>query len=412
MIDDLDLSFGEDYDRGRHRRRHRGGGNPGGERKRRRGRSVAALLMVVVLLGILGGAGWWGFGKVQGYFSVKDFAGAGTGSVTVQVVNGDGGTDIGNKLVTAGVVKSAKAFIDAFDANPDSKNVEPGFYKLRKQMKASLAMAALLARDKNNTLINKVSTQVTIPEGLISLQIFNALSKATNIPVDDFKKAAADPAALGVPAYWLTREDGKPMPKPPSIEGFLYPDTYDFDPGLDATAILKQMVGRFLTVVGQLKFTDNIQQKLGISPYEGLIAASIAQVEAQKAKDMPGVARVLYNRAYKNFACNCLGLDSTVNYWLRVTGREALDSGSISANLMHDKSNPYDTYDFPGLPPGPISSPGQDALNAAMTAPASNNYYFLAIDTAGNTAFAENYTQFCNDVRQAKTNGVSIGLCP
>ncbi|HEY2669994.1 MAG TPA: endolytic transglycosylase MltG [Rugosimonospora sp.] len=412
MIDDLDLSFDEDYDRGRHRRRRRGsGGSAGGQRKRRGGRTVIALLLAVALLGVLGGAGWYGFNKVQNYFSVKDYTGPGTGTVTIQVAAGDGGTDIGNKLVTADVVKSAKSFIDAFDANPNSKDVEPGFYKLRKKMKASLAVTALLARDANNKLINKVSTTVTIPEGMISLQIFNTLSKATNIPVDDFKKAAANPKALGIPDYWFTREDGKPVPNPPSIEGFLYPATYDFDPGSDATTILKAMVGNFLTEVGQLKFTDAVQQKLGISPYEALIAASIAQVEAVRAQDMPGVARVLYNRAYKTFPCNCLGLDSTVNYWLRVTGKAPLESGSISSTLMHDKTNPYDTYDFAGLPPGPISNPGKDALTGAMTAPASNNYYFLAIDKAGTTAFAPNYQQFCAETRQAKANGVSIGTC-
>ncbi|GIH17347.1 endolytic transglycosylase MltG [Rugosimonospora africana] len=407
MIDDLDLSFDEDYDRGRHRRRRRGsGGSP-----KRRGKTFAALFLTLVLLGGLGGAGWYGFGKVQDYFAVKDYSGPGTGSVTVQVAAGDGGTDIGNKLVTVDVVRSAKAFINAYDANPKSKSVEPGFYKLRKQMKASLAVDALLARDKDNKLINKVSTTVTIPEGLISLQVFNTLSKATHIPVDDFKKAAANPAALGIPDYWLKREDGKPMPKPFSIEGFLYPSTYEFDPGTDATTILKTMVGNFLTVVGQLKFPENVQQKFGVSPYEALIAASLAQAEAPKATDMAGVARVLYNRGYKDWPNHRLQLDSTVNYWLRVTGKEALDSGSLTASMLQDTGNPYNTYVISGLPPGPIDNPGEDALKAAINAPPSNNYYFLTIDKAGNTAFATTYDQFCADTRQAKANGVSIGTC-
>src|SRR5258706_15849492 len=115
---------------------------------------------------------------------------------------------------------------------------------------------------------------------------------------------------------------------------------------------------------------------------------------------MAGVARVLYNRAYKSFPCHCLGLDSTVNYWLRVTGKEPLDSGQINTALMHDPNNPYNTYDKPGLPPGPISSPGKEALSAAMTAPASANYYFLAIDKDGHTAFAATYGDFCAKTRQ------------
>ncbi len=407
MIDDLELSFEDDYDRGRHRRGR--GGRPAPRRPRkRRGRSFVALLLTLILLGGLGAGGWYGFTKVRGYFTVQDYAGAGTGDVNVQVAGGDGGTDIANKLVTAGVVRSAKAFINAYNANPDAQKVEPGLYKLHKQMKASLAMAALLARDKDGRLINKASNSITVTEGMISLQIFDKLSKATNIPIDDFKNAAKDPVALGIPDWWFKRQDGKAVT--PSIEGFLYPATYEFDPGTDATTMLKRMVQQFLTVTGDLKFADTVQP-LGLSPYEALIAASITQVEAVFPQDMAGVARVLYNRAYKTFNCNCLGLDSTVNYWLRVTGKEPLDSGQIDTKLMHDPNNPYNTYDKPGLPPGPISNPGKDALTAAMSPAASGNYYFLAIDKAGHTAFAATYSDFCAKTRQAKANGVSIGTC-
>jgi len=409
MIDDLDLSFEDDYDRGRHRRR-RGGGKAVQKRPRRRGRSFFALVLVLILLGGLAGGGWYGFTKVRGYFAVQDYPGAGTGEVNVEVKAGDGGTDIANALVTGDVVHSAKAFINAYNENPNSQKVEPGLYKLHHHMKASLAMDALLARDADGRLLNKASNTVTLAEGLISLQIFEKLSQATKIPVDDFKNAAKDPVALGVPDWWFKRQDGKPVT--PSIEGFLYPATYEFDPGTDATTILKKMVSQFLTVTGDLKFADTVQgPTLSISPYEALIAASITQVEAKFATDMPGVARVLYNRAYKNFAGNSLGLDSTVDYWLRVTGKEPLDSGQISTQLMHDPTNPYNTYDKPGLPPGPISNPGKEALSAAMSAPKSDFYYFLAIDKDGHTAFATTYSDFCAKTRQATANGVSIGVC-
>jgi UPF0755 protein len=410
MIGDLELSFEDDYDRGRHRRGRRGAKARAGRKRRRRwGRSVFAFLFALVLLAMLGLGGWWGFGKVRDYFAVQDYAGAGTGSVTVQVSGGDGGTDIANKLVTADVVRSSKAFIDAYNANPRSQQVEPGFYTLHHQMKAALALDALLARDKDGNLVNRASTRVTITEGMISLQIFDKLAKATKLPVDDFKNAAKDPVALGVPDWWFKRQDNKPVT--PSVEGFLFPATYDFDPGADATTILKAMVRQFVAVTTDLKFADTVQSGLNVSPYEALIAASITQVEASFPADMPGVARVLYNRAYKDFPGHTLGLDSTVNYWLRVTGKEALDSGSIDTKLMHDPSNPYNTYDLPGMPPGPISNPGKEALSAAMAPPASPNYYFLAIDKDGHTAFAATYSDFCKKTREAKANGVSIGTC-
>lgn len=410
MIDELDFAFDDSQDG--HRARHRRGGpRDPRKRKRGRGRSIAALLMTVTLLAVLAAGGWWGFHKVQDYFGTKDYAGSGSGQVTVQVENGDTATDIANKLVTAGVVRSGKAFVDAANANAQSKQIEPGFYQLHQHMKASLALDMLLARDADGALANKISKKVTIPEGLIASQVYQKLSEGTGIPVADFQQAAKDPIKLGVPDWWFKRDDGKKVDKT-NIEGFLYPATYEFDPDADAASVLSAMVNQFNTVVGDLDFANAAQQKYSISPYEALVAASLAQAEAMFPEDMPGVVRVLYNRAYKDFDCNCLQLDSTVNYWLRVTGKEAQDSGNLTVSQLHDKNNPYNTYEIKGLPPGPIDSPGKDALSAAINAPSSNNYYFLAIDKDGHTAFAATYGDFCNKVKQAKNNGVSIGLCP
>ena len=86
--------------------------------------------------------------------------------------------------------------------------------------------------------------------------------------------------------------------------------------------------------------------------------------------------------------------------------------GAINTALMHDPTNPYNTYDKPGLPPGPISNPGKEALQAAMSpAPPNSNVFFLAINKAGKAAFAATQTQFCQLVRQAIANGVSASPC-
>jgi UPF0755 protein len=411
MIDELDLAF-EDDDRGRSRHRRGRGGRParGGRRPKRRGRSLFALFLTLLLLAGLVGGGWYGVNKVRGYFAVKDYPGDGTGSVTIQIADGDQGTDIANKLYTADVVKSAKAFVAAFEANPASKGIEVGFYKLRHQMKASKALDMLLARNPDGSLANKAGSKVTITEGMISTDVFAALSKATNIPAADFANAAKNPAALGLADFWFKRDDNKQVAQ--SIEGFLYPATYDFDPGADATSIMKKIIANFNTEMTKLDFVNQVQSTLHISPYEGLVAASIAQVEGSFPEDMPGIARVLYNRAYSGkFPCDCLGLDSTVNYWLRITGKEAKASGALTTSQLHDPNNPYNTYDLKGLPIGPISNPGADALKGAMTAPKNEFYYFLAIDQAGHTAFASTYPDFCKKTKEAKANGVNIGVC-
>jgi UPF0755 protein len=409
MIDELDFEFEDDYDRGRHRRGARGGSARGGRSpKKRRGRSFAALFFTLILLAGLATGGWFGVTKLKDYFQVPDYPGAGDGFATVRVTPGASGSEVAQSLYQAEVVKSVKAFVNAFDANPGSKGLEVGYYKLHKHMKASMALDMLLARNADNTLANKVSSRVTIKEGEISTDVFNDLSKATNLPVADFVAAAKDPSTLGIPDLWFTRGDGKPVTK--SIEGFLYPATYDFDPGSDATTILKAIIGNFNAEMQKLNFPTAVQ-KFSISPYEALVAASIVQVEAVFPDDMSGVARVLYNRAYKDFPCHCLGLDSTVNYWLRVTGKGAKASGQLTNSELHDPNNPFNTYDKPGLPPGPISNPGNDALSAAINAPSNSFYYFLAIDTAGHTAFAATYADFCKKTREAKAAGVSIGVC-
>jgi peptidoglycan lytic transglycosylase G len=410
MIDELDLGF-DDYERGRSRHRRGRGGKPKVRRPRRRGRSLAALVMAVILLGVLGTAGWLGVSTVRKYFTVKDYPGAGTGQVDVQVEDGDTATDIANKLYNKQVVRSAKAFVNAAQANSKSRGIEVGYYRLHQHMKASLALDMMLARRADGTLANKVSTRVTIPEGTITLDVYAALAKASNIPVAEFKAAAKDPVALGVPAWWYHRDDGKPAMKPPSLEGFLYPATYDFDPGATAKDMLTAMVKKFLDVTTALGLVDAAQQNRHISPYEALIAASIAQVEAL-VPDMPGVVRVLYNRAYgKNFPCSCLGLDSEVNYWLRISGQKPQASGALRVSQLHDPKDPYNTHDKPGLPIGPISNPGKEALAASINPPQNNNVYFLAIDKAGHAAFATNHTQFCHLIDQAIANGVSASRC-
>jgi len=147
-------------------------------------------------------------------------------------------------------------------------------------------------------LINRITNRVTIPEGTISVDIYRRLSDQTKIPVADFTAAAKNPVALGIPDWWLTRTDGKKMLRPPSIEGFLYPDTYELPPHPTAAGVLRMMVNR---LPDRDRRSALRRQRAGQPAHHavrgGWFAASIAQVEATYDKDMPGVARVLYNRA-------------------------------------------------------------------------------------------------------------------
>ena len=396
MIDELDLAFDEHAERGRprHRRTSRGGKKTGA-------RSAVAFVVTFVLLAVLGGGAYLGYSKIKGFFTAADYSGPGTGQVTVQIAPNASLTDMGNTLVGKDVVKSTKAFVNAAEANPKGKNIQNGTYRLRKQMSAKDAVAALL--DPKNRLVNGV----TIPEGLSYKSTFEKLSQATKIPVKDFVAAAKDPVALGVPAWWFNRTDGKKAAR--TVEGFLYPDTYEFPPNADATTILRTMIEHFNSEVERLGFVDTVQKQRKISPYEALIAASIAQAEALHDKDMGPVARVLYNRVYTNqFPCKCLGLDSTVNYWLRITGQATKSSEHLTQAELHNPKNPYNTHDFPGMPIGPIGNPGEAALTGAMNPPPSGNFYFISIDNKGTMAYAKDFAGHQANIKIACKNGIPL----
>ena len=395
MMDELDLGFEEYPERGRHRHRRSAQRPP--KKKKRRGRSFVALFLTLLLLGGLAGGVWYGWERLQGFFNAPDFNSAGVGEVTVQVKKGDTATDIANTLVTKGVVKSARAFVEAADANPRSKNIQPGFYKLRQQMRARDAVTMLL------DLKNKIVTKVTIPEGRSAKQTYDILAKATNIPAAEFAKLAKDPVKLGVPELWFKRSDNKPVAK--SIEGFLYPQTYKFDPGATAEDMLRTMVNQFVQVAEEIGFMDKVAV-LNITPYDALIVASLAQAEAGVPEDIGKIARVAYNRLYKSFDCKCLQMDVTVNYWLELNGKPTKTSGQMTESDLHNPNNPWNTHDKQGLPPSPINNPGKVALEGAMDPPAGGWYYFVAIDKQGHSAFAVTLAEHERNLQTARRNGV------
>ncbi|MFC3501890.1 endolytic transglycosylase MltG [Micromonospora krabiensis] len=397
MIDDLDLGFDEPErgEKGRHRRsfvRKRNGKSGG------RGKTVLALLLALVLLGGIGGGAFYGFDRIQSYFVTPDYEGAGTGEVNVEIKQGALIADMAVALYDAGVIKSTKAFIEAAEENSRSKNIQPGLYKLRKQMSGESAVAAML------DLKNRVVNGVTIPEGRTAKNVYKLLSDHTKIPVKDFEAAAKDPIALGVPDWWFKRSDNKKVR--PSIEGFLYPDTYEIPPKATAESILKLMVDNFLSVTGELQFADRVQKERGgITPYEAMIVASLAQAEAGNKDDLGKVARVAYNRVYGEFPCNCLEMDVTVNYYLESVGRPTKASKDMTDAELDDPKNPYNRK-LRGLPPTPINNPGKLAMEGAMDPPPGKWLFFVAIDKEGHSAFADTYPQHERNMARAREAGI------
>ena len=323
--------------------------------------------MLFLALVVVGGAGWYVYEHVLpglsfGSFSAKaaDYEGQGTGPVQVTVNPGDTGTAIGRTLLDAGVVKSVKAFTEAYGANPNAAGIQPGVYTLRKEMKASEAVAMLAA----NT--GRVEYQVTVPEGYTVEQIVSRASGVTGIPASEFTKAKKDTKATGLPAAAKG-----------NYEGWLYPATYSFDPDVDATDILSQMIAKTKAELKTLKVPSSEQEEV-------LIKASIVEREASRDKDRPKVARAIQNRLDNpdGPTGGLLETDSTTAYGLGTPTVPPTQAQN------HDPKNPYSTYEHAGLPPGPIANPGQASIKAVLNPAPGPWIYWMTVDLdTGETKF-------------------------
>ena len=341
------------------------------KRKRRWGWLVA-LIVVVALVAAGGSVAWFGFHdkvcKVLTFCEESiDYTGTGNGEkATVVIQSGDIGSNVAKELERAGVTKTYEATYKILLKT--NQSFEPGSYTLQKQMSAKAALAAL--KDPKNRVVNTA----VIREGITAEQAFKQLSVATGRPVLDFEAAAKDYTALGVPAGF------------PSIEGFLFPATYQFDPGTTAQAALQKLIA-------------TMQQHLqadGVAPGDDLkvlTLASIVQREAGSVPDMGKVARVFQNRLDKGML---LQSDATVSYG---TGRT--DHVTTTGAERADKSNPYNTYANPGLPIGPIALPGDDAIKAAMNPTPGPWIYFVAVNLkTGETVFSTTQAEHDAAVKQ------------
>jgi UPF0755 protein len=329
-------------------------------RKRRRRRTFTVLLLSLLIAG----------GGVYGAYlaltpiidkltAPKDYAGTGTGKVSVVIPEGASGTVIARVLVDAGVTKTAVAFIDQVKKDKRAGNIQPGTYDLKKQMSGAAALAILIDPD------NRVTRTVTIPEGTRVSDALTLIAKKLELKPADLRKAATS-GNISLPKA----AKGK-------LEGFLFPATYQFGPDVTATTALSEMVTK-----GEDTYAD-----LGIPSSklrDTVIKASIIEAEAGNEKYMGKVSRVLTNRLKIGMK---LQLDSTVSY---ATGKFNVTTTSADRQT----NSPYNTYRYAGLPAGPISNPGEAALKAAVNPTPGQWLFFVTTNPeTGETKFATTLAQ-------------------
>lgn len=317
------------------------------------------LLAVVLSLAVLGGLVLGGYALVSdslssliSRFQVEDYEGPGGPKVQITVEPGDTGEDVARKLVAADVIKSFDAiYRDMINANP---TIYPGVYEYPTQIPGSEALRLMLS----NT--NKVIVQTTIPEGYTVAEIIPTL-------VSDL--GLSEPEILSAIEGAMSR-----LPESaPTIEGFLFPATYTFNPGVSAQTAINTMLDRMEAELASYDTPLNESQEL-------LTLASIVQLEGLIEQDFFKISRVFLNRLERDIP---LQSDPTVKYYFE---------GSIESfqEGMADGDNPFNTYYNAGLPPGPISSPGALAIEAVMRPAEGDWLYFVSINLiTGETIFSE-----------------------
>ncbi|MBT2226075.1 endolytic transglycosylase MltG [Nonomuraea sp. NEAU-A123] len=228
-------------------------------------------------------------------------------------------------------------------------------------------------------------TTLTVREGLRLSQILEQLSTATGRPLVEFKRAAKDGRALGLPAYAKG-----------ALEGFAFSGTYEVSPTSSPDEILAAMVTRFNRAAEDSNLVDGAR-RVGRTPLEILTIASIVQAESTNKRDMPKIARVIYNRLNHTPEMR-LRMDSTLMYGLNKFGIRASNEDLKSRSR-------YNTFARLGLPPGPICNPGADAIEAALKPDAGPWLYFVTTDPEKSvTKFADSESGFLKLVEEYNKN--------
>ncbi|MFM1967002.1 MAG: endolytic transglycosylase MltG [Actinomycetota bacterium] len=322
--------------------------------------TVAALGAIALIV-----AGVWVVSTVRGLAPEDEVAVAAGLPVDVVVDSGDSLSTLAATLAEAGVVASATSFLATAELDERASRIGPGVYSLQTGMDPAQVIEAMLNPATR-------AAPLVLPEGLRLDETLRITSERTGVPLAELEAAARDSGELGLPEW----SGGRP-------EGFLFPASYDVIPGRTGAEVLGAMVRRFDIAADEVSL-EKRAKKIGLTPYEVLIVASLVQAEAAP-EDFRKVARVIYNRLDQGMK---LQFDSTVNYALRQ------DTFFLTEDMLTTDS-PYNTFVIDGLPPGPINSPGQEAIEAALDPAGGDWLYFVTVDPETlTTRFTADYDQF------------------
>ena len=325
-------------------------------------RSLGTIIVFAVLLAI--GAGWFLWSALT-----SPYKGYPEPGKLVEVHKGQRTSTIIRHLQAAGIVRDEYIPLIYVKVVRYRESLKAGIYEFSKPMSAAEVVDKLIRGDV-------VMKSVTVREGLDRFAVGRLFAAEGFGRPDAWDKLTADPEPI---------RDIAPEAK--SLEGYLFPDTYKFGPGTPPKTIVQAMTQNFRKHFGaEMNYITT-----GLTPHQTVTLASIVESEAKLPQERPLVASVYLNRLQKHML---LGADPTVIYALKLANR--WDGNIHKADLQID--SPYNTYRFPGLPPGPIVSPGLASLRAAA-APAKTNLLYFVARHDGSHAFSSTIAEHNRNVQ-------------
>ncbi|MHB1342995.1 MAG: endolytic transglycosylase MltG [Thermoleophilia bacterium] len=289
---------------------------------------------------------------------------------TVVIPEGHTAQDVAQLLERAGIIRSAATFLLEIRLREAAESIQPGTY----EFETGQDVATIIALLKEG--VPPATFRLTLPEGLSIDQTATRLHDVEGIDADEYGTLAARPADFALPTLGgskLSVED---------LEGLLFPSTYFLEEGTDAKRLIQLQLDTFANKTSGLRW--EAAKKLGVTPYEVVVIASMIEKEARVAEERARVAAVIYNRLALDMP---LGIDATTRFALKKW------TGVLTKSDL-EVDSPYNTRREVGLPPGPIASPGLETMEAALAPEDVDFLYYVLIDAEGHHFFTNSYEEF------------------
>lgn len=337
-------------------------------------------VFIGIIILVVAGAGVYAWYKKQ--INIK--AGDSNSLVSVEIEQGESIKSIAVKFQTAGVIKNSDIFFLYVKLNKIAPKIQAGKFQIPQNLTV-VEVAGIIQRAAGNDI------WITVPEGLRMDEIADLLDEYflkeenTKFDKDLFLKICENPDEYDLDVSIL---ENKPEGK--SLEGFLYPDTYNVKKDITSEELVEFLIG---TMEEKLKGEGvNIESHKTLSAYEVIILASIIEREARTSDERYMISDILQKRLQGEMeGVKLLQADATLLY-------ETKDWEAVVTKELKEKDSPYNTYKTTGLPPTPICNPGLDTLMAVFD-PKENEYFFYLHDEDGKIHYAKTNEEHVNNQR-------------